>query len=107
MKNDTEIHVRLPKEQKNSWRIKAAQSNLNLSSWVIALVEKGKVVAPLSASELKLLRDFSGAANNVNQIAKKLNQLNTDKISIAVAKDVIAKMDRLLEDFQKQKQQTK
>ena len=60
------------------------------------MIFKGTITARFSPIELKLLRDVSNVANNTNQIAKRLNSLEADKITIAMAENAVATLNSLL-----------
>lgn len=67
------------------------------------LLNTGKVEARLKPTELKLLRDVANVGNNINQIAKKLNSLETDRITIAMAEEAIGKIHLILDNVQNSK----
>ncbi|MET3112680.1 hypothetical protein AAKU52_000398 [Pedobacter sp. CG_S7] len=49
-------------------------ANMNKSEWVRKSSIQKKVYPKYSPDELKIFRDFSGVANNLNQLTKKANE---------------------------------
>lgn len=95
-----DLHIMVTKAEHCSLKSQAAMAGHTLSRYCIKLLKMGKVEARLSPTELKLLRDVANAGNNINQIAHKLNSLETDRITIAMAEETIASIHKLLTDIQ-------
>ncbi len=95
----SDIHIITDASVKFKIKADAAAARLSISEYCLNMIRKGKVESPISKEELKLLRDIANVGNNLNQISKKLNQLNSDKITLAVAQQSIQKINEILNSF--------
>jgi hypothetical protein len=93
-----DLHIIVKESTRKRIKVMAAENGMTISEYCISMICKGRVVSKLNPVELKLLRDVANVANNCNQIAKKLNQLETDKVTIALAEESISKLHEILSD---------
>lgn len=98
-----DIHIITDVATKYKIKSDAAAARLSISEYCLNMISKGKVVSPLSWSELRMLRELSSLASNTNQIAKKLNQSSNDKITIALAEEIIQTIHSVLSSIQNKK----
>lgn len=98
-----DLHLMIEARYHQKIKIASAECRLTMSEYCVNMILKGRVVARFSPSERLLLRNFQGAASNINQIAKALNKGHGDKITIAMAEDVVTKTNSLLDEFYKSK----
>ncbi|MFI3248509.1 MAG: plasmid mobilization relaxosome protein MobC [Rikenellaceae bacterium] len=67
------IKVRFNIEDYCNLLTKAEEMKIPLASYARELILKGKITAPFTADEIRLMHQIAGVANNVNQITKHLN----------------------------------
>ncbi len=78
---------------------RAERMKISLASLVRQLILKGEVKQPYSDDELHLMRQLSGIANNLNQIAKHLNSGEASYKLYACA--AIKAIKKLIDDSKK------
>ena len=98
-----DLHIILPESHHRTIKKRSVEAGVTISKYCTQLIFKGNVIARLSPTELKLLRDVANLSNNTNQIAKRLNSMDADKITVALAEDAIAKLHNILSEAQKSK----
>ncbi|HXS36943.1 MAG TPA: plasmid mobilization relaxosome protein MobC [Flavipsychrobacter sp.] len=74
IKRSSHLMVRLTETERFLIESKAKDAGLTPSEWFRQAAKKAKVVARLSAEDMKALRVLSGLANNVNQLARQANK---------------------------------
>ncbi len=78
---------------------KAERLKLTPTAYARQMAMNGYVRAPYTEEELQILRDLSGEANNINQIAKHLNAGQGTYRLHAVA--LIEKLKKIINDSKK------
>ena len=74
-KLSTSINLKLTEADFNKLKEKAEKLGLKATQYAREMVLKGSVKSRFSLEELDLMRKLSGIANNLNQIAKRANQV--------------------------------
>ena len=78
---------------------RAARVSLTATQYARLMTLKGVIKSRFSAEELELMRKIAGVANNVNQMAKRLNQsLNQYAVQ---ACGVVSELKKLIDDSKK------
>ena len=96
-----DLHIIVDEAVHRKIKLNAIENNLTMSEYALRAILNTKIEARLSTRELKLLRDLAALGNNTNQIAKRLNEGQVDKLSAAMAEDVVMKISALLKHFSK------
>ncbi len=78
---------------------RAEEVRIPLATYARELILNGTITAPFSPDELRIMRQISGVANNVNQIAKHLN--SGEYSYRADAKVTLRKLREILYDRKK------
>ena len=73
-KLSTSINLKLTDADFNKIREKAEKLGMKATQYVREMVLKGSVKSRFTLEELDLMHKLAGIANNLNQIAKKVNQ---------------------------------
>lgn len=81
------INLKLTEDDFNAVKEKAAALGMKTTQYARQMTLKGNVKSRFTLEELALMRNLSGMANNLNQVARKANQggfrwVETDAISI-------------------------
>lgn len=90
------IEIYLTDEQKVTIKKAAAECRLSISEYCLKMIFDGKVHAPLSPTELKMMVDLTGIANNLNQAMKKVHQDPTSRIKLKELEAIIEKIGTLI-----------
>ncbi|MDH6313003.1 hypothetical protein M2137_001790 [Parabacteroides sp. PFB2-10] len=72
-KLSTSINLKLTEDDFNSVKEKAEKLGMKATQYVREMTLKGCVKSRFTIEELDLMRKLSGIANNMNQIARKVN----------------------------------
>lgn len=72
MKKEYETHIRLNIKEKEQISLKAKKANMTLSKYMIESSLKATIIVPKDNSEY--ITELRRIGNNINQIAKKVNQ---------------------------------
>ncbi|NDW08456.1 plasmid mobilization relaxosome protein MobC [Dysgonomonas sp. 520] len=73
-KLSTSINLKLTQEDFKTVKGKAEKLGIKTTQYAREMTLKGKVKDRFTLEELDLMRKLSGMANNLNQIAKRINQ---------------------------------
>ena len=73
-KLSTSINLKLTEEDFKTVKEKAEKLGMKITQYAREMTLKGKVKDRFTLEELDLMRKLSGMANNLNQIAKRINQ---------------------------------
>ena len=73
-KLSTSINLKLTKEDYKSVKGKAEQLRMKATQYAREMTLKGGVKSRFTLEELDLMRKLAGMANNLNQIARRINQ---------------------------------
>ena len=76
---------------------KAEKLGLKATQYAREMTLKGGIKSRFTLEEIDLIRKLSGMANNLNQIAKKANQVGFTKIGIE-AVGIMSQIKQLLDD---------
>ena len=93
-KKSYKISLKMATEEYFSLKSKARLAGITLSEYVRQAIEKSEVKQRLSPEHLGYIRQLSGMANNINQIAHKANTAGFAE-SYKECKDVIAQLDNI------------
>lgn len=77
------INLKLTEKDYNSIKEKAEKLGMRATQYAREMTLKGYVKSRFTLEELDLMRKLSGMANNMNQIAKKVNQEGFENASKA------------------------
>ena len=72
-KHSETVRFRVTAAQLHTLQQSAAKSRLTLSEYARQMVLTGKVIAPVSPEELRLIAELTREKNNLNQLAKVQN----------------------------------
>mgnify|MGYP000419227504 CR=1 FL=1 len=72
-KHSETVRFRVTAAQMQTLQQSAAKSRLTLSEYARQMVLAGKVIAPASPEELRLIAELTREKNNLNQLAHKAN----------------------------------
>ena len=72
-KKGYKVSLKMATEEYYSLKSKARLAGISLSEYVRSVVKKSEVRQRLSPEHLVYIRQLSGMANNINQIARKAN----------------------------------
>lgn len=72
-KHSETVRFRVTAAQMQTLQQSAAKSRLTLSEYARQMVLAGKVIAPISPEELRLIAELTREKNNLNQLAKAQN----------------------------------
>ncbi|GHT47616.1 mobilization protein [Bacteroidia bacterium] len=72
-KKRQKITVKMTMEEYSAFKFKAHLANMTVSEYIRRLIRSSKVQQRLSSEHLGYVRQISGMANNLNQIAKRAN----------------------------------
>lgn len=73
VKHSETVRFRVTVAQMQTLQQSAAKSRLTLSEYARQMVLAGKVIAPISPEELRLIAELTREKNNLNQLAKVQN----------------------------------
>ena len=96
-KLSTSINLKLTEEDFSSVKEKAEKLGMKATQYAREMTLKGKVKSRLTLEELDLIRKISGMANNLNQIARKINTYGMYD-TVADVFELIGKIRTLLHD---------
>jgi len=91
------INLKLTKQDLDKVRERAEKLGLKATQYAREMVLKESVKSRFTLEELDLIRKLSGMANNLNQIAKKANQLGF-KPAERVLIGLVVEIKKLLDD---------
>ena len=74
VKRETVTGVRFTKTEYYVVKQKASKAGLKVSIYIRQMALEGKIIARMSEEERHFVRQFSGMANNLNQLTKKAHQ---------------------------------
>ena len=72
-KQSKTVRFRVTATQMENLQQRATEGKLTLSGYARQMVLTGKVIAPASPEELRLIAELTREKNNLNQLAKALN----------------------------------
>jgi len=72
-KKKYKLTVKMETEEYYSLKAKARLAGINLSEYIRHCIEKSEIKQRLNPEHLGFIRQLSGMANNINQIARKAN----------------------------------
>lgn len=99
-----DLHILCSEVEHSEIKSAAAISGFTLSRYCTKILKTGQVEARMSPSQLKLCRDLVNLGTNLNQIARKLNSLETDKITVAMAEEAVLEIHKMLSSVQNKNQ---
>lgn len=91
------INVKLTEADFNSVKDKAEKIGMKATRYARKMVLKGCIKSRFTLEELDLMRKLSGIANNLNQIAKKVNQAGYISESINIM-GMMIRIKKILDD---------
>ena len=92
------INIKLITEEYYSLLAKVKNSGVNLSEFVRDCLKKGYVKERLSVEQVGYIRQLSGMANNLNQLAKKANSENYSSVD-SECRLLAEQIDKVLNDL--------
>ncbi len=93
------IGIRLNEEEGDYFKAKLELSNLSISEFVRKALKNATVKTKFNAEELKLLRQFYGVANNLNQLAKRANEREDLMLLYIELSKTLNEINKFLEKF--------
>lgn len=91
------INLKLTEKDFDLIKEKAEKIGMKATQYAREMVLKGRVKSRFTLEELDLMRKLSGIANNLNQIAKKANQVGYIAESINIM-GMMIRVKRILDD---------
>ncbi len=96
MKRKARIELLLTEEEKVSIKKAAAEARLSITDYCTSMILKGQVISPFGPTELKLMANLSGMANNLNQAVKRMHQDKVSANQIEKVMMVLSEIEKLL-----------
>ena len=97
-KKSYKVSLKMATEEYYSLKSKARLAGITLSEYIRQAIEKSEVKQRLSPEHLGHIRQLSGMANNINQIARKANTAGFAE-SYKECKDVINQLDSIVKQI--------
>jgi len=94
-KKGYKVSLKMATEEYYSLKSKARLAGITMSEYVRHAVKKSEVRQRLSPEHLGYIRQLSGMANNINQIARKANAAGYMEVHLACG-TMIVKLDNLI-----------
>lgn len=92
------INIKLITEEYYSLLAKVKNSGVNLSEFVRDCIKKGYVKERLSVEQIVYIRQLSGMANNLNQLARRANRENYSSVD-SECRLLAEQIDKVLNDL--------
>lgn len=80
-KKNHRINVRFDEQEYRMVLHNARMANMKKSEWVRKSAILKKITPRYTPEQLKVFRDFTGAANNLNQLTKKAHQIGLSQMA--------------------------
>jgi len=94
-KKGYKVSLKMATEEYYSLKSKARLAGISLSEYVRQTIKKSEVKQRLSPEHLGYVRQLSGMANNINQIAKKANAAGYYEV-VELCKNSITNLDNIV-----------
>ena len=94
-KKGYKVSLKMATEEYYSLKSKARLAGIGLSEYVRQTIKKSEVKQRLSPEHLGYVRQLSGMANNINQIAKKANTAGYYEV-VGLCKNTITNLDNIV-----------
>ena len=94
-KKSYKVSLKMATEEYYSLKSKARSAGITLSEYLRQTVGKSEVRQRLSPEHLGYIRQISGMANNINQIARKANAAGYTEVYLTCGR-MIAELDNLI-----------
>jgi hypothetical protein len=94
-KKGYKISLKMDTEEYYSLKSKVRLAGISISEYIRRTIEKSEVMQRLSPEHLEYVRQLSGMANNLNQIARKANAAGFVEI-IREYQDMVVQLDNIV-----------
>ena len=94
-KKGYKVSLKMATEEYYSLKSKTRLAGISLSEYVRQTIKKSEVKQRLSPEHLGYVRQLSGMANNINQIAKKANATGYFEV-VGLCKNTIINLDNIV-----------
>jgi len=94
-KKGYKVSLKMATEEYYSLKSKARLAGITLSEYVRCVIKKSEVKQRLSPEFLGYIRQLSGMANNINQIARKANATGYSETNME-CKEMINRLDNIV-----------
>jgi hypothetical protein len=92
------VSLKMATEEYFSFKSKARLAGITMSEYVRCIAKKSEVKQRLSPEYLGYVRQLSGMANNINQIARKANAAGYPE-TVTECKDMIIQLDNIVKQI--------
>jgi hypothetical protein len=92
------VSLKMATEEYYSLKSKARLSGITLSEYVRSVIKKSEVKQRMSPEYLGYVRQLSGMANNINQIARKANAAGLAETGME-CKEMINRLDNIVKQI--------